>query len=109
MRPQAKRVLEYIESNLARTLTLRELANINGLSTYHFARMFKTAMGVTPHRYVLERRVERAKAMLRTTRVTLADIGLSAGFCGQSHFTTAFRRLTGMTPAEFQRYNHALR
>ena len=104
-RPQAKRVLEYIESNLARELTLRELSNIAGLSAYHFARMFKVAMGVTPHRYVLERRVERAKAMLRTSLTTLADISLSIGFCGQSHFTTAFHRVTGVTPAEFHRCN----
>jgi AraC family transcriptional regulator len=104
-RPQAKRVLEYIESNLAGELTLRELAAVAGLSAYHFARTFKMAMGVTPHRYVLERRVERAKAMLRMTRTTLVDIGLSMGFCGQSHFTTAFRRLTGVTPTEFQECN----
>jgi AraC family transcriptional regulator len=106
-RPQAKRVLEYIESNLDGEVTLRELANIAGLSAYHFARAFKMTMGVTPHRYVLERRVERAKALLRSTRTTLVDIGLSMGFCGQSHFTTAFRRLTGVTPTEYQQCNRS--
>ena len=104
-RPRAKRVLEYIESNLVGELTLRELANIAGLSAYHFARAFKLAIGVTPHRYILERRVERAKPLLRSTRTTLVDIGLSIGFCGQSHFTTAFRRLTGVTPTEYQQCN----
>lgn len=101
-RPQTKRVLEYIESNLGGELTLRELAGIAGLSAYHFSRMFKQAMGIAPHRYVLERRVERAKAMLRDTRETLVDISFSTGFCGQSHLTGAFRRLTGMTPMEFR-------
>ena len=101
-RVQAKRVLEYLESNLSRELTLRELASIAGLSPYHFARMFKRAIGVAPYRYVLERRVERAKAMLRSPGATLVEVSLSTGFCGQSHFTSTFRRLVGATPMEFQ-------
>ena len=105
-RNQARRVLDYIESHLSRELTLGELARIAGLSLYHFARMFKRTVGMTPHRYVLERRVERAKGMLRTTHAGLAEIGLSAGFCNQSHFTSTFRRMVGATPAEFQACGH---
>jgi len=101
-RAQAKRVVEYIETNLSNELTLAELAGIASLSPYHFARMFKQTMGVAPHRYVLERRIERAKARLRSANARLVDVSLSTGFCGQSHFTTAFRRLVGATPAEFQ-------
>ena len=101
-RAQAKRVVEYVEANLSNELTLTELASIASLSPYHFARMFKRTMGLAPHRYVLERRLERAKAMLRRTDATLVDISLSTGFCGQSHFTSTFRRVVGATPTEFQ-------
>jgi AraC family transcriptional regulator len=99
---QARRVLDYIESNLNRELTLRELAGITDLSPHHFARMFKQTIGVAPHRYVLERRVERAKEMLRTSSASLVEISLSMGFCSQSHFTSTFRRMVGATPTEFQ-------
>ena len=108
-RPQAKRVLEYVESNLGNEVALRELAGITGLSPHHFARMFKQTIGVSPHRYVMQRRVERAKVMLRSTSASLVDVGLVTGFCGQSHFTSTFHRLVGLTPAEFQRFNRANR
>jgi AraC family transcriptional regulator len=101
-RSQARRVLEYIETNLSREVTLREMAGIVDLSPYHFARMFKQSMSTAPHRYVLERRVERAKTMLRTTGASLIEIGLSTGFCDQSHFTSTFHRIVGATPTKFQ-------
>jgi AraC family transcriptional regulator len=101
-RNQARRVLEYIESNLGCELSLSELAGIAELSLHHFAHTFKRTIGVAPHRYVLERRVERVKAMLRTARASLVDISLAAGFDSQSHFTSTFRRMVGVTPTEFQ-------
>ena len=101
-RNQARRVLDYIESNLSHELTLRELAGIVDLSLHHFARLFKRTIGVAPYRYVLERRVERAKVMLRTANASLADISLSVGFDSQSHFTSVFGRMVGATPTEFQ-------
>ncbi|HTG58300.1 MAG TPA: AraC family transcriptional regulator [Terriglobia bacterium] len=101
-RSQARRVLDYIESHLSRHLTLGELARIAGLSLHHFARMFKRTVGMAPHRYVLERRLERAKGMLRSTGTSLVEISLSTGFSSQSHFTSTFRRLVGPTPTEFQ-------
>jgi AraC family transcriptional regulator len=106
-RVQAQRVLDYIESNLNRELNLGELARIVDLSLHHFARMFKKTIGTAPHRYVLARRVEHAKRMLRTTTASLTEIGLSAGFCSQSHFTTTFSRTVGATPAEFQRFKRS--
>jgi AraC family transcriptional regulator len=99
----ARRVLEYIEANLGREMTLGELAGIADLSPHHFVRMFKRTMGVTPYRYVLERRVEGAKKMLRIRAASLVEIGLSLGFCSQSHFTTTFHRMVGATPVEFQK------
>lgn len=104
-RNQARRVLGYIEANVSQQLTLSELAKIAGLSVHHFARMFKQTLGVAPYRYVLQRRVERAKLMLRTARASLVDISLSAGFYSQSHFTSTFGRMVGATPTEFQGSN----
>ena len=64
--------------------------------------MFKRTMGAAPHRYVLERRMDRAKEMLRSSGASLVDISLSLGFCSQSHFTNTFRRMVGATPGEFR-------
>jgi AraC family transcriptional regulator len=101
-RNQARRVLDHIESYLSRELTLGELARTAGLSLHHFARMFKRTVGTAPHQYVLARRLERAKGMLRTTGASLVEISLATGFASQSHFTSTFRRLVGPTPTEFQ-------
>jgi len=102
-RHQARRVLDYIESNLSHELTLSDLAAITGLSRHHFARMFKQTIGVAPHRYVLERRLERAKHLLRAAHSSLVEISLSTGFDSQSHFSSTFHRMVGTTPGEFQR------
>jgi AraC family transcriptional regulator len=104
-RNQARRVLEYIESNLSRDVTLSKLSGIADLSLHHFARMFKQTVGVAPHRYVLERRLERAKTMLRAAKANLVEISLSTGFDSQSHFTSTFRRMVGATPTEFQGFH----
>ena len=101
-RNRARRVLEYIEANLSRHVTLRKLSEIADLSLHHFARMFKHTVGVAPYRYVLERRLERAKTMLRSAKTSLVEISLSTGFDSQSHFTSTFRRMVGATPTGFQ-------
>lgn len=107
-RGQMRRVLEYIETKLGSEVTLREMSSIVDLSPYHFARMFKRTMNTAPHRYVLDRRIERAKAMLYANKASLTEISLSNGFCDQSHFSSTFRRLVGATPTEFQRSRHRL-
>jgi len=99
----ARRIIEYVEANLGRAVTVRELAHIAELSTHHFVRMFQKSLGLTPYQYVLERRVERAKELLHDQTANLAEVGLSTGFCSQSHFTSAFHRAVGVTPAGFQR------
>jgi AraC family transcriptional regulator len=101
-RHQARRVLEYVEANLSGPLSLKKLSEIADLSLYHFAHMFKQTVGVTPYQYVLGRRLERAKTMLRSAKVGLVDISLATGFDSQSHFSSTFRRMVGATPTEFQ-------
>jgi AraC family transcriptional regulator len=97
-----QRVREYIEENLDDRLTLSDIAGVACLSPYHFSRSFKEAVGVGPQRYVIERRIERAKAMLRRTHQPLGLIAQQAGFADQSHLTSLFRRETGVTPGQFR-------
>jgi AraC family transcriptional regulator len=98
-----RRVLAYVEEHLAEDITVADLANVACLSIFHFTRAFAGAMGVPPHRYVSQRRLESAKAMLATGRASLSEIALESRFSSQSSFTRAFRRATGMTPAEYRR------
>ena len=97
-----KRVLAYIEEHLAEDITVADLAEVACLSIFHFTRAFAGSMGVPPHRYVSRRRLEMAKTMI-AERSSLAEIALDCQFSSQSSFTRAFRRATGITPAEYRR------
>ncbi len=99
---RVRRVLDYIEAHLGQDLTLAELAEVACLSPSHFSRSFKQAMGTGPQRYTVQRRVERAKALLLHTGDSLAGIAAAVGFADQSHLTAAFRRETGITPGRFR-------
>jgi AraC family transcriptional regulator len=98
-----KRVREKIEANLDTDLSLESLAEESGYSRAHFLRMFRAATGVTPHQYVLELRVHRAKQCLSQKGSSLIDVALACGFSSQSHMTSVFRQHVGVTPAEFRR------
>jgi AraC-like DNA-binding protein len=97
-----RRVRDYIETHLADPLNLEKIADIACLSPYHFCRSFKQATGVTPHRYVVQRRLERAKSLMRRTDRPLGLIAQDAGFTDQSHLTAVFRREIGLTPGRFR-------
>jgi AraC-like DNA-binding protein len=101
-RERLKRVQDYIEAYLDDRLTLTDLAGVACLSPYHFSRSFKQAVGVGPQRYVMQRRLERAKALMRRTNQPLAEIAQRAGFADQSHLTSIFRRETGVTPGRYR-------
>ena len=97
-----QRVRDFVEAHLDDDLSLAVLADIACLSPYHFSRSFKRATGVGPQRYVIQRRVERAKLLLRQTHQPLALIAQEAGFTDQSHLTAMFRSEMGVTPGRFR-------
>ena len=97
-----RQVIDYIQSNLERDLSLDQLAKVAHVSSHHFGKLFKQSMGLTPHQYVLKCRLERAKKLLRNRKLTLTEISLATGFCHQSHFTNAFRRYTTLTPRQYR-------
>ena len=92
-------IREYIDSHLSENISLDRMAEMAGLSVFHFARAFRRSFGTPPHSYQLRRRIEHAHHLLRQTELALSEIALSTGFSDQSHFARHFRRLTGMTPS----------
>jgi AraC family transcriptional regulator len=100
---QQARLGEHVRANLASDLSLASLAAEVGVSPRHFVTLFRRAFGTSPHRFVLEQRVEAGERMIAQGERDLAAIALTVGFSSQSHFTTAFRSARGTTPARFAR------
>ena len=96
------RVRDFIETNLGEDLTIEALANEACLSPFHFARAFKAATGVAPHRYLTNRRLERARSWISAGQLPLAEIAFRCGFSSQASFTKWFKRLVGITPGEYR-------
>ncbi|KAB8330091.1 helix-turn-helix transcriptional regulator [Scytonema tolypothrichoides VB-61278] len=101
-RAQLQQAIDYIHAHLNRDLSLAELASVVNISPTYFASLFKQAIGISPHQYVIRQRVERAKLMLSKTDLAIADIALQVGFCSQSHLTQHFKRFTGITPKQIR-------
>jgi AraC family transcriptional regulator len=101
LRPR-QRVIDYINEHLQDELSLFELARIANLSPHHFATVFKASTGISPHRYVIERRIDRARDLLRQDEKTISEIAYAVGFSSQSHLTANFRRTMGVTPRKFR-------
>lgn len=97
-----RRALEFMDANLAGDPSLADLAASAGLSPFHFARAFRQATGTSPHRRLQERRVERARELLASTGLPLAEVALAVGFKSQEHFTAVFRRFAGTTPGRYR-------
>ena len=102
---QERRAKELMRANLNEELPLSRLAAECGLSVRHFARAFRRSTGMPPHRWLLNRRVERAKDLLRTRALSLADVGAFCGFADQSHFTRTFTAMVGVSPGAWRRAN----
>ena len=95
---QLRQIIDYINGHLDRDLGLAELAAIAQMSPHYFTRLFKQSMGLTPHQYVICRRVERAKELLRNRELSIAEVAYSVGFANQSHLNRHLKRLLGVTP-----------
>lgn len=97
-----RRVIDYIETNLTEDMSLAGLADVAGLSRNHFADAFRESTGTPAYRYLIERRIERAKALLLASDRPIAEIALAVGFATHSHFTFNFRKVMGTTPSRFR-------
>jgi AraC-like DNA-binding protein len=98
-----KRAIDYVEARLGEPLRLADVASAAGLTRMHFAAQFRAATGLSPHEYLLRRRIERAQEMLEGSPMSMVDVALSVGFQTQSHFTTVFKRFAGQPPQTWRR------
>lgn len=97
-----KQLKDFVEEHLAEDLTIAKLASVAHVSQFHFARAFKATTGQSPHRYVIQQRIERAKLLLSVTRLSVSEVACRVGFSNQSHFTAQFRKATGTTPKVYR-------
>jgi AraC family transcriptional regulator len=95
-------VLNYIDAYLDKNIKLADLAQLLDMSPFHFSRLFKQSIGMTPHQYLSQQRVERAKELLKKTDRLIIDIALECGFSSHSHLSKQFRQITGITPKTYR-------
>nr|WP_281413866.1 AraC family transcriptional regulator [Rhizobium rhizoryzae] len=100
---QRRLVLDYIEANLASDIGLDDLAAVAVMTRFHFSRAFKATFGEPPYKFVIRRRIERARKMLAETRLSVADIAAACGFSNGSQFTRTFRDTVGVPPLLFRK------
>lgn len=100
--PRLQRAINMVEDKFAENLSLEQLASEAAMSPFHFARSFKRATGLPPHKFLASKRIERAKQLLKTTTLPIMEIAFRVGYEDVSHFTDFFRRMTGGTPGEFR-------
>jgi len=103
---QARVATEMIEAHLDGGIALEQLAQACGLSVSRFAHAFKTTIGMAPYQWLLQRRIERTKALLKQSAGSLVDIAQSCGVADQSHFTRVFKRAVGESPGAWRQSLH---
>jgi AraC family transcriptional regulator len=99
---QKRRLVDYIRENLSSDITVMELADLVQLSPSHFARTFKASFGVAPYRFVMRERIDGAKDMLASAKLSSSQVAMAYGFASQSHFVKVFRQFTGVTPKQYR-------
>ena len=97
------RVLDYIHAHLSNPISLDQIAQQANLSKCYFSQMFKQSMGISPHQYVLQQRVAKAKELLKQTQMPIANIALECGFANQTHLSRHFRLQTGVSPKVYRK------
>jgi AraC family transcriptional regulator len=100
---QIRRVMAHIEVNLESSIRNDDLAAVARLSTFHFCRAFRNSVGVTPHEYVIRRRIERAQGLMLSTDASLSQIAADCGLADQAHLTRLFRRALGESPSAWRK------
>ncbi len=100
-----KRIMEYVDAHLEDAMTIENLADVAGLSAFHFARMFHQSFGVTPHNYLKEKKINLAKNLLGKSTMPLIEIAVASGFCSPSHFSRQFKSVTKLTPTQYRALN----
>jgi AraC-like DNA-binding protein len=100
---QMKRATEFLDTHLDGDIDLQQVADVCGLSLSHFARAFRQTYGRPPYRWLIERRVDKAKDLLMNSRLPLADIAVRCGFTDQSGLNRSFKRIYGVTPGMWRR------
>jgi AraC family transcriptional regulator len=104
-RSQIRRALDMVAANLAKDITLEQMAEAAGMSPFHFSREFRKSVGTSPHRYIVDRRIERAKKLLGDQNLSILEVSLECGFKDASHFARVFRATVGMTPRDYRTAN----
>ena len=94
--------IEYIDNNLSQSIKLEDLATHVGISKFHFSRLFKKSMGLSPHQYVMQQRIELAKQLLLTSNMSISDVALECGFNSHAHMGKYFRQIVGITPKAYR-------
>ena len=102
-RGQLSKAIDFMQANLEDSIKLSAIADATGLSPSHFARQFRTTIGVAPHQYLMRLRIERAKRLLGETDTPLITVAFACGFANQEHLTRIFKRGCGITPAAYRR------
>ena len=95
-------MLEFIEEHLDQDITLAALAETAGMGPHYFSELFKQSLGISPHQYVLRRRIDRGRRLLHNPSISVLEAAVRTGFSDQSHFTKLFRRIVGVTPTKYR-------
>jgi AraC family transcriptional regulator len=98
-----RNVMDLVRSRISEDISLTDMAAVTGLSVTHFSHIFKKSMGESPHQFVLRQRVQYAKELLESLNLRVLDIALASGFKTQQHFARIFRKVSGLSPTEYQR------
>lgn len=99
---QMIQIAEYVNEHLAGEIKISQLAELTRMSHFHFSRLFKQAIGISPHQYVMEQRIEKTKQLLKQSQLPIMEIAMRCGFSSHSHLGKCFRQSTGMSPKQYR-------